>query len=134
MPATTRRSTSRRAAPALLAFASLLAATPALAQAPAADGQTVFNNACRTCHTTNEGDHRLGPSLGGVVGREAGTVEGYSFSSAMAGAGFTWDEDRLDAFIENPDAVVPGHNMKPFPGITNADERALIVQFLASGG
>ncbi|MBH0238468.1 c-type cytochrome [Methylobrevis albus] len=136
MPDTTRRSTPGRATPALLALAGLLAAAPAFAQAdaPAADGQTSFNNSCRTCHALNEGDHRLGPSLAGVVGREAGSVEGYGFSSALARADFTWDEARLDAFIENPDAVVPGHNMKPFPGITNADERALIVQFLASGG
>ncbi len=120
-------SLARFAAP--LAIAAAAFAAPAKAQQD--DGQLVFNNACRTCHTTAEGDNRLGPSLGGVVGREAGSLEGYSYSSAMAGAGFAWDEEKLDAFIENPDAVVPGHNMKPFPGISDPAQRQAIVSYLA---
>jgi cytochrome c len=33
-------------------------------------GQLIFNNACRTCHTMNEGDNRLGPNLYKIVGRK----------------------------------------------------------------
>lgn len=36
------------------------------------EGQLLFNNACRTCHTLREGDNRLGPNLHGIVGRKAG--------------------------------------------------------------
>jgi cytochrome c len=94
------------------------------------EAQLAFNNHCRTCHTTDEGDHRLGPSLHAVIGREAGSLEGYGYSSAMADAGLTWDEETLDRYIENPDAVVPGNNMKPYSGITSADERAKIIAHL----
>jgi cytochrome c len=108
-----------------------LAATPALAQE---DGQTAFNTSCRTCHTMKEGDNRLGPSLAGVVGRKAGSLPGYNYSSSMKQSGITWDAATLDQFIANPDQVVSGNNMKPYGGITDAAQRKTIVDFLASGG
>jgi cytochrome c len=96
----------------------------------ASENQLAFNNHCRTCHTTREGDNRLGPSLHGVVGREAGTAPGFAYSSAMKDAGIVWDEENLDRYIENPEAVVPGNNMKPYSGITSAEERAKIIAHL----
>src|SRR6476659_6879725 len=96
-------------------------------------GQLVFNNACRTCHTIKEGDNRLGPSLYKVVGRKAGSLQNYGYSSAMKGADFDWDEAKLDAFIANPEQIVPGNNMKPFSGLASADDRANVIAFLVSG-
>ena len=96
------------------------------------EGQLVFNNACRTCHTLREGDNRLGPSLHAIIGRKAGSLPGYGYSSAMAGAGFVWDKDKLDRFIANPDQVVSGHNMKPYGGLASAEDRAKIVTYLES--
>jgi cytochrome c len=99
------------------------------------DGQLVFNNACRTCHTLKEGDNRLGPNLHKIIGRKAGSLPNYGYSSAMKGADLTWDKATLDRFIANPDQVVSGHNMKPYGGLASAEERAKIVAFLeASGG
>jgi cytochrome c len=112
---------------------ALLLAGPAEAQE---DGQVEFNNHCRTCHSVQEGDHRLGPSLHNIIGREAGSQEGASYSSAMRASRVVWDEQTLDRFLENPDAVVPGNNMTPYSGITDADVRAAIVGYLQaeSGG
>lgn len=112
---------------------ALLLTGPAEAQE---DGQVEFNNHCRTCHSVQEGDHRLGPSLHNVIGREAGSQEGASYSSAMRASPVVWDEQTLDRFLENPDAVVPGNNMTPYSGITDADVRAAIVGYLQaeSGG
>jgi cytochrome c len=76
-------------------------------------GQLVFNNACRTCHTTSEGDNRLGPHLYKIIGRKAGSLPNYGYSSAMKGADFIWDETKLNRFIASPDEMVPGNNMKP---------------------
>jgi cytochrome c len=95
-------------------------------------GQLVFNNACRTCHTTNKGDNRLGPHLYKIIGRKAGSLPNYSYSSAMKGADFVWDEAKLDRFIANPDEMVPGNNMKPYGGLASADERAKVIAFLQS--
>jgi len=65
-------------------------------------GQLLFNNACRTCHSMKEGDNRLGPNLYKVVGRRAGSLLNYGYSSAMQSADFVWDKATLDRFIANP--------------------------------
>jgi cytochrome c len=95
-----------------LAVAMLHGPRPSLAQDPtgkaavAGDGQLAFNNACRTCHTIREGDNRLGPNLHKILGRKAGSLPNYGYSSAMKGADFVWDQATLDRFIANPDQVV----------------------------
>jgi cytochrome c len=93
-------------------------------------GQLVFNNACRTCHSLKEGDNRLGPNLYKVLGRKAGSLPDYGYSSAMKSADFVWDKAKLDGFIANPDAVVTGNNMKPYGGLASADDRAKVIDFL----
>jgi cytochrome c len=109
----------------------IVGALPAAAAEEEGDaGKIAFNNSCRTCHSFKAGDNRLGPTLHGVVGRKAGSVEGYQFSSAMQSSGLTWDEANLDKFIANPDTVVHGNAMKPFGGIADASERAMIVSYL----
>ncbi|MCB1527974.1 MAG: c-type cytochrome [Hyphomicrobiaceae bacterium] len=97
----------------------------------AEENKTVFNNNCRTCHSINEGDNRLGPNLHQIIGRKSGSADGYNYSSAMKRANLTWDETTLDKFIANPDAVVPGHNMKPYPGIDDTAQRQAILAYLA---
>jgi cytochrome c len=95
-------------------------------------GQQVFNNTCRTCHTTKEGDNRLGPHLYKIIGRKAGSLPDYGYSSALKGVDFVWDEEKLERFIANPDELVPGNSMKPYGGLASADDRARIVTFLRS--
>jgi cytochrome c len=120
---------------ALSAMAFMLASPSALPQVSQgsedASGQQAFNNACRTCHMVKEGDNRLGPNLHKVVGRKAGSLPDYGFSSAMKEAGFVWDEEKLNRFIANPDEVVPGNSMKPYGGLASSDERKKIIGFLA---
>jgi cytochrome c len=116
----------------LLLSSSASSQAPVTQDADTAAGQQVFNNACRTCHTVKEGDNRQGPNLYKIVGRKAGSLPGYGYSSAMKEAGFVWDADKLDRFIANPDATVSGNNMKPFSGLASADDRAKIIAFLQS--
>jgi cytochrome c len=94
--------------------------------------QQVFNNACRTCHTIKEGDNRQGPNLYKIIGRKAGSQPDYNYSSAMKGAGFVWDEEKLEHFIASPDEVVPGNNMKPYSGLASTDDRKKVIAFLQS--
>jgi cytochrome c len=122
----------------LSAMTSALSSSSSLSQNSASQPnevpseQQVFNNACRSCHTIREGDNRLGPNLYKVVGRKAGSLPDYNYSTAMKGAGFDWDEEKLEHFIANPDEVVPGNNMKPYGGLASADERKKVVAFLRS--
>src|ERR1700687_4478577 len=76
------------------------------------DGAALFKQQCATCHTTNLSDApRQGPPLVDIIGREAGKVDGFHYSTGLAQAGFTWDEARLDAWLTNPQAVIPGSLM-----------------------
>ena len=115
----------------------LMAASVLLACAAAAQddpGQLMFNNACRTCHVVKQGDNRLGPNLYKIIGRLAGSVDGYGYSSALENADFAWDEETLDRFIANPEQAVPGNNMKPFGGISSKEDRTKIIDFLRAQG
>jgi cytochrome c len=117
---------------ALSGMAYMLSSSSALPQGTeAASEQQAFNNACRTCHVMREGDNRLGPNLHKIIGRKAGSLPDYNYSSAMKEAGFVWDKEKLDRFIASPDEVVSGNSMKPYAGLTSSDDRAKIVAFLA---
>lgn len=95
------------------------------------EGQVAFNNNCRTCHTMEEGDNRLGPHLYGIMGRKAGSLPDYTYSSSMQASSVVWDKESLDRFIENPDSVVSGNKMKPFAGIADPQTRAALITYLA---
>lgn len=97
------------------------------------DGRVAFNNHCRTCHSVKQGDHRLGPSLYGVYGSEAGSIPGYRSSArGFSESGMIWDEPTLDRFIANPDQVISNNSMKPYTGIADADVRKKIIDYLKS--
>ena len=85
---------------------------------------------CAACHgpaaATNPG-----PDLRGVMGRPAGRAPGYRYSRAMRNARIVWDAATLDAFLANPQAVVPGTTM-PYAGEPDAARRAEIVAALAA--
>jgi cytochrome c len=73
------------------------------------DGATLFRQQCATCHTTNLTDPvRQGPPLLKIVGRPAGKVDGFHYSAGFAKADFVWDDVRLDAWLSNPQAMIPG--------------------------
>ena len=76
------------------------------------DGATLFKQQCATCHTTNLNDPtRQGPSLFNIIGRRAGTMEGFHYSMGFAKADFAWDEATLDSWIANPQEMIPGSVM-----------------------
>jgi len=98
----------------------------------AGHGKTIFSQQCGICHTANKGGPAvLGPNLYGVVGRKAGTVAGYSYSSAMKAAGFTWTDDKLTAYLPAPRSLVPGTKMS-YGGLHNPAQLVDLVAFLDS--
>jgi cytochrome c len=112
-----------------LTLLAIFAASSFAADEPSA-AQQAFNNHCRECHSSKANDNRLGPSLFGVLGRRAGSVQCFPYSDAMKTSDLTWDEGTLDKFIANPDAVVANNGMKPFTGVGDANERSEIIAFL----
>lgn len=83
---------------------------------------------CHSCHSL-QGLRRKGPHLFGIVGREAGALEGYDYSKGLAEADFTWTEETLFAFLERPKRMFPNTKMS-WPGMRNPQKRADIVAFL----
>jgi cytochrome c len=114
---------------ALFAAASVVAAMPASADsAPngdAAHGKALYQG-CEACHSIDDND--LGPKHRGVVGRRAGSVEDYSYSTALKNSGLTWDKATLDRWLTNPSALVPGTKM--FFKIDDPQARADIIAYL----
>jgi cytochrome c len=112
---------------------TVVAAAPAAAQMPAgnaAAGEKVFAQ-CKTCHVTDKGVNRVGPSLHGVVGRKSGTVPGFKYSAANLKSGVTWTAPVLFQYLEAPMKFMPGTKMA-FAGLKKPQDRADVIAFLAT--
>ena len=117
---------------AVVVAAPVLAATTALADGDPAKGQKIFVK-CQVCHSIEAGVNKLGPSLHGVIGRKAGTLEGYNYTDAMKNSGFTWDEATLDKYLVNPRKAVPGTRMI-FVGLPKEQDRLDVIAYLKQAG
>jgi len=108
--------------------AVLLAAAPARADGDAARGEKRFEE-CASCHSVAAGQNGVGPSLHGIIGRKAGSVDDFRYSPAMRRSGITWTPQTLETFIADPQQAVPANRM-PYAGLTDADARADLIAYL----
>ncbi|MBY8975111.1 cytochrome c family protein [Rhodobacteraceae bacterium NNCM2] len=111
--------------------AMALIATGTAAQAgDAAKGEKVFRK-CKACHKLEEGKNAVGPSLYAIVNSPIASVDGFSYSDAMAtyGEGKTWTVEELDAFLTKPKAHIKGTKMS-FAGLRKEDQRADVIAYL----
>lgn len=96
----------------LASWAGVGLCAPAWSQgdsAAAPDGAALFQKQCGACHALDpSAPPRQGPMLAGVYGRKPGTVPGFHYSPGFANVEFVWDEPHLDAYLTNPQAVIPG--------------------------
>lgn len=115
-------------ATALAALTLCLAATAHAATGDAARGKTAFTATCGACHALDA--NRVGPMLGGVVGRKAGSVAGYAYSSAVKDSGKVWTEDNLNNWLQGPAKFIPGTKMAMVVG--DEQKRADIIAYLKS--
>jgi cytochrome c len=116
----------------LLAVAFALAA-PAVAVAQDAEaGKAVFAK-CGVCHKIGEGAaHALGPQLTCISGRKAGSAEGYAYSEATKAAGFEWTDEKMLAWMEADDKVIPGNKMLFPAGVKDEGDRANLLAYIKS--
>jgi len=112
-----------------VASLSLIGFGAAMAAGEPEKGAQVFKAKCAICHSVEAGKNKIGPSLSGVVGRKAGSVEGFHYSEANKNSGLTWDEATLHTYLTSPKDVVKGTTMA-FPGIKDAQERADLIAYL----
>lgn len=110
-------------------FLALSALAPSV-RAQDAAGERLFRARCASCHSLEAGQNRIGPSLNGVIGRKAGSVEGARYSAGLRDLGITWDAGQIDRFLANPRAMVAGTTMAI--AVTNAADRAALTAYLES--
>lgn len=90
---------------------AVLGVSPLARAQDVASGEKIFAQ-CKTCHQIGESaKNAVGPVLNGVIGRKAGTVEGFKYSDANKNSGITWDEATFAEYIKNPKAKIPGTKM-----------------------
>jgi len=117
-------------APASQPDTNVGATQASIAGGDAVAGKLVFRK-CQVCHSLEPGKDILGPSLAGIVGRKSGAEPNYAYSPAMKSANLTWDAKSLDAYLDDPQKVVPGNKM-PFPGLKTTQDRMDVIAFMAA--
>jgi len=112
----------------LLAAATLaaLAAPLARAEGDPAAGELLYATRCAACHSLEY--NGVGPAHKGLIGRRAGTAQGYTYSNALKNSSVVWDEATLSRWLAGPENFIPGQKM--FVSVPDAKERADIVAYL----
>lgn len=115
---------------AVAGMIAVFAATSARAQDVSA-GERLFKRHCGICHIAEKDSTRRlqGPNLFGLIGRKAGTIEGFRYSDANKNSGIVWSNETLEPYLENPRDVIKGTTMA-FVGVKKPDERKAIIEYL----
>lgn len=104
---------------------------PLLAAAKADGGAATFK-ACAACHSGDKGGaNKVGPALWGIVGRKAGSADGFTYSEAMKTKGGDWTYDRLAGFLNNPKTYVAGTKMV-YNGVQDPEKLADLLAYLGT--
>ena len=118
-------------------FLSAIAATMAIGASvvlaqDADNGAEVFRR-CRACHDVGDkAKNKVGPLLNGIIGRRAGTIEGFKYSDANLKAGtdgWEWTEEKMMEYLLNPRAAMPGNKMA-FAGLKDEQDRKDLIAYL----
>ena len=86
----------------------------------------VLYEACQDCHSLDKND--VGPRHRGVFGRKAASLPDYDYSDALKSANIVWNEETLDKWLTDPQAVAPGAKM--FFHLDNPQDRADVIAYL----
>jgi cytochrome c len=109
--------------------ATLLLAGNARADGDAARGEARFQE-CAACHKLDAGSNGLGPSLHGIFERKAGELADFRYSPALKRSAIVWSPQTLEAYLTDPQALVPGNRM-PYGGMADPRDRADLIAYLA---
>ena len=91
-------------------------------------GEKIFQR-CKACHYVDREKNKTGPHLVGVLGRAAGSIEGYKYSKAMMASGLVWNEGTLVAYLKAPKKYVKGTKMA-FAGLKKDTDIADVIAYL----
>jgi cytochrome c len=120
---------ARRCGLALLASLAMFHVQHAAAAGNPAHGAQVYKT-CALCHSFEK--NGAGPKHAGVFGRTAGTVPDYRYSPSLKKSGIVWNDETLDKWLADPQALVPGTKM--FFNVESAQDRADVIEYLKERG
>ncbi len=116
-----------------LTFVAFIALNGTAIAQDVAAGEKVFAK-CKVCHQVGESaKNGVGPVLNGIIGRQAGSVEGYNYTPANKNSGLTWDEATMKEYLKNPRVKIPGTKMV-FPGLPNEADIDNVIAYLKQFG
>lgn len=137
MQETGRRGNAARSRATLglgLAFSLMFSSLTLAADSSDTAGERLFSQ-CKTCHEVGEGArHKIGPHLDGIIGRTAGSLDGFKYSNAMREAGeggLVWDKETLGSYLEKPRSFIKGNRMS-YRGMSDPADRATLIEWLAT--
>jgi cytochrome c len=120
------------AATVALAVGGLLTLLPAAAFAQpspeVAEGKMLYESKCGGCHSLEM--NRVGPKHRGVVGRKVASVPDYDYSPAVKKLGGVWTPERIDRWLQGPQAMAPGAKM--YFQVSDPAQRKAIIAYLAA--
>jgi cytochrome c len=115
----------------LIVSLAVFATSPSFGTTYTKAGEKVFKK-CKACHEVDSEKHKTGPHLVNIIGRAAGTVDGYErYSKAMKMSNIVWDEVTLNGYLEKPKAYVKGTRMA-FVGLRKQEDRVNVIAYLKS--
>ena len=89
-------------------------------------GEKVFKR-CVACHSFTK--TKIGPPLGNIFGKKAGSVEGFKYSKAMKNSDIVWNDCSLDSFLKKPRKYIKGTKMR-FSGLKKKSHREALIKYL----
>lgn len=115
---------------AILAGGLLGGGSVASAEGDPEAGERVFRQ-CQACHVIDAEQNRVGPHLVGIIGREAGAVDGFNYSDAMANSGIVWNDETIAEYLANPREYVSGNRMA-FAGLRQEQQIEDVIAYIKS--
>jgi len=106
----------------------LVGVAPARADSAVERGEALFAQ-CAVCHSLESDTTIVGPSLHGLFGRKAASIDSFTYSNAFYGADFVWDKEHLAKLLRDPAAMFPGTKMLT-PGIPDPAQIADLIAYL----
>lgn len=94
-------------------------------------GEKLYNSECRKCYAADASGPSYGPPLENIVGRGAGMVQDYDYSTSLEASGIVWTPAALRAWMEDNDGFMPGTKMRHV-GIEDRTVHDFIIAYLSS--
>ena len=92
-------------------------------------GISIFRTNCGACHSV--ACNRQGPKLEGLFGRTAGSVADFlQYTAELKASGIIWNDETLDAYLRDPNKLVPGTTMAAWGRLENANDRKAVIDYM----